>query len=279
LLEKPDLIIVPGDVNSTLACSLVAVKMGIKIAHVEAGLRSFARSMPEEINRILTDHISVYLFVSESSGIENLRREGISDEKVFFTGNVMIDSLIRYLPLASASDVRNMMGLGKQPYILVTFHRPSNVDDPGYLAALMSMLLELAAQYPVVFPAHPRTMQHLQKQGLDVSTGKGIILCEPMPYIDFIALIANARLIVTDSGGIQEEACYLGIQCITVRENTERPVTVEIGTNTLAGRNLSDVLHYARQRLAGDVKTGSIPELWDGKAASRIVEIILTKLA
>lgn len=292
LQEKPDLVIVVGDVNSTIACSLVAVKLGIKTAHVEAGLRSNDRTMPEEINRLLTDSISDYLFVTEKSGIYNLEHEGVPKGKVFFTGNVMIDSLVNYLPKAEQSEILNDLNLlnsknelpesfnhsTKQPYVLLTFHRPANVDSEDFLKKLIITVDELAKHRKVVFPVHPRTMNNLKELNIGFDSNPNIILTEPIGYIDFLALTKNAELIITDSGGIQEESTYLGVQCITVRDNTERPATVEVGTNQLIGTDLDKVLEAALKILNGKKKAGSIPELWDGKAAERIVEIIVRKL-
>jgi UDP-N-acetylglucosamine 2-epimerase (non-hydrolysing) len=276
--EKPDLVIVVGDVNSTIACSLVASKLHIKVAHVEAGLRSFDRTMPEEINRLLTDSIADYLFVTEKSGLENLRREGVPENKIFFTGNVMIDSLINYLPKASALDTPSCYSLEKGKYILVTLHRPSNVDSRDYLEKLIHMLNTVSEKRKLIFPIHPRTKNNMQKFGLYDSLCSNIILTEPIGYIDFLSLTQNAELIITDSGGIQEESTYLGIQCITVRNNTERPVTVEVGTNQLIGTDLAKVEDAALSVLNGNFKKGRIPELWDGRAADRIAEILIKQL-
>ncbi len=273
LTEMPDLVIVVGDVNSTIACSLVAAKLGIKIAHVEAGLRSFDRTMPEEINRLLTDQLADYLFVTEKSGLDNLRREGIPEEKIFFTGNVMIDSLVHYLPKADKSNITEYFGLSPLDFVLVTLHRPSNVDSPDNVGKIISLLNSLAEKRKVLFPVHPRTKKNIDK--LNLTINPDLILTEPLGYIDFLSLTKNAELIITDSGGIQEESTYLGIQCITVRDNTERPVTVEIGTNRLAGTNLAQVELEAMDVLNGRAKKRKIPELWDGHAAERIVEIIL----
>ena len=275
LKEKPDLVMVAGDVNSTIACSLVAVKLGVKVAHIEAGLRSFDRTMPEEINRILTDSISDYLFVTEESGITNLEKEGISKKKIFFVGNVMIDSLVHFLPRAEKSDVLSRFGLNTNEYCLVTLHRPSNVDSDDFLKELLDVFGSLAEKMKIVFPVHPRTMKNLEAAGLNKEFSANLILTEPAGYIDFIALIENAGLIITDSGGIQEESTYLGVQCITVRENTERPITVKLGTNQLIGTNLQKVEEAALKIIAGKVKTGTIPPLWDGHTAERIVDIIL----
>ncbi|MGE5431189.1 MAG: non-hydrolyzing UDP-N-acetylglucosamine 2-epimerase [Syntrophomonadaceae bacterium] len=278
LEEKPDLVIVVGDVNSTIACSLVASKLHIKVAHVEAGLRSNDRQMPEEINRLLTDAISDFLFVTEKSGLENLMHEGVSDSKVFFTGNVMIDSLINYLPKADASEALECYNLEKGNYILVTLHRPSNVDSKEYLEKLIHLLNTVSEKRKLIFPIHPRTKNNMQRFGLDGSLSENVILTDPIGYIDFLSLTKNAELIITDSGGIQEESTYMGVQCITVRDNTERPITVELGTNQLIGTDLDKVEKTALEVLEGKKKSGTIPPLWDGHAAERIAEIIIKKL-
>ncbi len=278
LKEKPDLVIVAGDVNSTIACSLVAVKLGIKTAHIEAGLRSFDRSMPEEINRILTDSISDYLFVSEETGITNLEKEGVSKEKIFFVGNTMIDSLVHFLPKAKKSDVLSTYHLKPSEYCLVTLHRPSNVDSDSFLKELLEVMNSLAGKIKIVFPVHPRTMKNIEAAELKNNLSRNLMLTEPAGYIDFLALIKNAGLIITDSGGIQEESTYLGVQCITVRENTERPVTVSLGTNRLIGTNLQKVKEAALDIINGEIKSGTIPPLWDGHTAERIADIILNNL-
>lgn len=276
--EKPDLIVVVGDVNSTIACTLTASKLDIPAAHVEAGLRSFDRKMPEEINRLLTDAISDYLFVTEQSGLDNLKNEGVTDSKVFFTGNVMIDSLIHYLPKADKSDALNCYGLTKEQYVLVTLHRPSNVDSKDYLKELIHLLNATAEKRKLIFPIHPRTRNNMTKFGLDGSLSKDVILTDPIGYIDFLSLTKNAELIITDSGGIQEESTYLGVQCITVRNNTERPSTVELGTNQLIGTDLEKVEKAAIDVLSGNKKKGTVPPLWDGHAAERITQIIAGKI-
>jgi len=273
--EKPDLIIVVGDVNSTLACSLVAAKTGIKIAHVESGLRSFDRTMPEEINRMVTDTLSDFLFVTEPTGIQNLKNEGIDDLKVHFTGNIMIDSLVHYLPRIEKSDISVKMNIEKNNYVLVTFHRPSNVDNKDELQRVTGFLNRLAENIKVVFPVHPRTRNNIKEHGLSDSFHNNIVLTEPVGYIDFMALTKNAKLVITDSGGIQEETTFLGVQCITVRDNTERPVTVDVGTNHLAGTDLKKVEKIAAEILKGNIKEGRIPELWDGRVAARIVNILV----
>ncbi len=273
--EQPDLVIVAGDVNSTIACSLVAVKLGVKVAHIEAGLRSFDRTMPEEINRILTDSISDYLFVTEESGLTNLEKEGVSKEKIFFTGNVMIDSLSYFLPEADKSGILKEYSLAKEQYCLVTLHRPSNVDSSEFLVTLFEVLNGIAEKVKVIFPVHPRTMKNIEAAGLKEKLSTDVILTEPIGYIDFLALTKNAGLIVTDSGGIQEESTYLGVQCITVRENTERPITVKLGTNQLIGTDLQKVKAAALEIIGGRKKEGTIPPLWDGHSAERIVDILL----
>lgn len=278
LEEKPDLIIVVGDVNSTIACSLTASKLHIKVVHVEAGLRSGDRLMPEEVNRVLTDSISDMLFVTEKSGIENLKKEGVSDDKVFFAGNVMIDSLAYFLPKVENSTIHKRYSLELKKYVLVTLHRPSNVDDKNQLIHLIALLNKIAENRKVLFPIHPRTKNNLHEFGLLETINKNLILTDPIGYLDFLALTSNAELILTDSGGIQEESTYLGVQCITLRTSTERPITVEVGTNQLLGNDLDKAEIVAIDVLNGKIKKGTIPELWDGKAAERIVEIILNSL-
>jgi UDP-N-acetylglucosamine 2-epimerase (non-hydrolysing) len=274
--EKPDLVIVVGDVNSTIACSLVAAKMGIKIAHVEAGLRSFDNTMPEEINRILTDRISDFLFVSEEAGLRNLKNEGADDSKVYFVGNTMIDSLINYLPKTLTSAIFEKLNLHEN-FILITLHRPANVDSENFIDHLYSSLLKLAGLRKIVFPIHPRTKKNLEFYGKKNKFSDNIIFTEPLGYIDFLALTNKAELIITDSGGIQEESTFLGVQCITVRNNTERPSTVVVGTNQLIGTDWGKVESAAIDVLNGKKKLGRIPELWDGHAANRIAEILVNK--
>jgi UDP-N-acetylglucosamine 2-epimerase (non-hydrolysing) len=276
--EQPDLVIVPGDVNSTLAAALVASKMGIPIAHVEAGLRSFDKTMPEEINRIVTDVVSEYLFVTEHSAMRNLRDEGVDDRKIHFVGNVMIDSLEAHYDAVEASEVTGRMGLEKENYILATFHRPTNVDDKEQLGALMDTLKRLAKERPVVFPLHPRTCIRLRDFGLDKRLPKNLHLTDPLGYIEFLSLMRYAELVITDSGGIQEETTYMNVQCITVRKNTERPVTIDVGTNHLVGTDMERVEKTAMDILSGITKPGRIPELWDGKAARRIGEVLVEGL-
>jgi UDP-N-acetylglucosamine 2-epimerase (non-hydrolysing) len=276
--EKPDLIIVVGDVNSTIACSLVAKKMLIKVAHVEAGLRSRDMTMPEEINRILTDAISDYLFVTEKSGVENLLAEGVSKEKIFFAGNVMIDSLVNNLHKINNSEVLQQYQLNKKNYIVATFHRPANVDNPETLKKIIQLLNKYAEKRSVIFPVHPRTRANITRHGIDSSISSNLIFCDPMGYIDFIALVKDAELVLTDSGGIQEETTYLGVQCVTLRDNTERPVTVEVGTNHLIGVDIEKLDKVIYEILKGQVKKGNIPELWDGHSSQRICTTLLREL-
>lgn len=278
LKEKPDLVIVVGDVNSTIACSLTASKLHIKVAHVEAGLRSFDRNMPEEINRLLTDSISEYLFVTEKSGLENLKNEGVDDSKIFFVGNTMIDSLVYYKGKADSSKILKKYDLQKNNFVLFTLHRPSNVDTKDQLIELFSSINKIAEKRKAIFPIHPRTKNNLEKHKLKYIIHPNIILTDPIGYIDFIALIKNAELIVTDSGGIQEESTFLGVQCITLRNSTERPITIDVGTNQLFGNDLEKAVEAALDVLNGKIKKGSIPELWDGHAAERIVQILINKL-
>jgi UDP-N-acetylglucosamine 2-epimerase (non-hydrolysing) len=277
--QKPDLVLVVGDVNSTMACSLVATKMGIKIGHVEAGLRSFDRTMPEEINRLVTDTLADYLFVTEKSGLENLKREGIADNKVFFTGNVMIDSLVYFMKKAERSDILTRMNLDSDAYALITLHRPSNVDVKENFEKLLDAFAVIEKELKIVFPIHPRSLKMLHSFGLDKRIGsmKGFILCDPIGYLDFMKLMRNARLLLTDSGGIQEETTYLGIPCLTMRENTERPVTIEVGTNILVGSDTKRIINESLKIIQNKPKSGRIPELWDGHAAQRIVKIIVEK--
>ena len=271
LRERPDVVVVAGDVNSTVAVALVAAKMGLAIAHVEAGLRSGDWTMPEEINRVLTDRLSDLLFTPSRDGDENLRREGIDPSRVHFVGNVMIDSLYAALPRARESRVHERLELSRGGYALATLHRPANVDDPGALARLLSALAEVAAQLPVVFPMHPRTRARVPA-GFEA---RGLRLIEPLGYLDFLALVAEAKLVMTDSGGIQEETTALGVPCLTLRENTERPVTVEVGTNQLVGTDPARAVAAAREVLAGTSRRGAIPELWDGRAAERVAEVLV----
>lgn len=267
-----DRVVVVGDVNSTMAAALAAAKLGIPVAHVEAGLRSFDRSMPEEINRIVTDSLSDLLFVSEPAGMENLRREGHPEEHLHLVGNVMIDTLLRLLPRAQASDVLERYDLQPRGYGVVTLHRPANVDCPRTLAELLAVLHESSRQLPLLFPVHPRTRARIERFGL-ADSGNGseaVRMVPPLGYLDFLALTSQARLIVTDSGGLQEESTALGVPCLTVRPNTERPVTVTEGTSTLVGSDAGRLRGALAETLNGAALGGSCPELWDGRAAERI---------
>ncbi len=273
--EKPDLVVVPGDVNSTMAAALVASKMGIPVAHVEAGLRSFDKTMPEEINRIVTDVVSDFLFVTEHSGMHNLRDEGVDDSKIFFVGNTMIDSLDAHWDALEANTITDRLGLTKGGYIVATFHRPTNVDKKENLSDIMETMGKLSGERKLVFPVHPRTRKNINVFGLDKHIPNSLILAEPLGYLEFLSLMRYAELVITDSGGIQEETTYMGVQCITVRKNTERPVTIDVGTNQLVGISMEKVERTAMDILGGTTKPGRIPELWDGKAAKRIAEIIM----
>jgi UDP-N-acetylglucosamine 2-epimerase (non-hydrolysing) len=278
LLEhRPDLVIVVGDVNSTIAVSLAAVKLGIRVAHVEAGLRSFDRTMPEEINRVLTDAIADYLFVTEEDAIEHLLKEGRPPSAIHFVGNVMIDSLRHFLPIAQESHIGNELGLKDGPlwcpFGVLTLHRPSNVDSIEKLDELLSAIDAIAAEMPIVFPVHPRTRQRLAQSG--ASHHAQLRLIEPVGYLDFLCLLSASTIVFTDSGGIQEETTALGVPCLTLRENTERPVTISEGTNHLVGTDPEKIISAAREILSGKSKAGHIPPLWDGKAAERIVEVLL----
>lgn len=270
LAHRPDLVLVVGDVNSTLAAAVVAAKLCIPLAHVEAGLRSFDRSMPEEVNRLVTDVLSDFLFASEPSGIENLLAEGIPRDKIHFVGNVMIDTLLHFRTKAAKSDVLERSGLTARQYAVVTLHRPSNVDSPERLAGLVAMLEALAEHIPVVFPVHPRTRQRFPP-------GKGVhprlILCPPLGYLDFLRLMSEARLVLTDSGGIQEETTILRVPCLTLRDNTERPATISQGTNRLVGTDPGQILDSAIRTLCEELHTDSTPDLWDGRASGRILDV------
>jgi UDP-N-acetylglucosamine 2-epimerase (non-hydrolysing) len=267
---RPDLALVVGDVNSTMAAALVAAKLGIKLAHVEAGLRSFDRTMPEEINRMVTDAISDFLFCSEPSGVANLRHEGVPEARISLVGNVMIDTLLKSRQRASESPVLDTLGLKPRGYALATLHRPSNVDDPEHFADLVRMLSQLARRLPVVFPIHPRSRARLESLGLPHD---GITLTGPQGYFDFLKLMSEARVVLTDSGGIQEETTILQVPCLTLRENTERPATIEQGTNRLVGTDPGTVLRCAMEALDAPVAARK-PELWDGKASIRILDVL-----
>jgi UDP-N-acetylglucosamine 2-epimerase (non-hydrolysing) len=309
MIEKPEVVVVVGDVNSTVACALVASKISFDsagsrplIAHVEAGLRSFDRSMPEEINRIVTDHLSDLVFVTEESGLQNLRNEGVSPNSIHFVGNTMIDSLLTFNEKAESSTILEELGLRVQAgkngasnsitrYALLTLHRPSNVDNRDTLVNIMAGLEELATDCPIIFPAHPRTRRRIEEFGLEPHLGmngmqikgatrdsgnshNGIILTVPMGYLDFLCLMKHASIVVTDSGGIQEETTCLGIPCVTVRENTERPVTVESGTNIIAGTGKEGIKNAIQRQMKRKGGNG-VPRNWDGQAAARILDVLI----
>lgn len=294
LEERPDILIVVGDVNSTVACTLVASKIQYPsllsqtghpmirpvIVHVEAGLRSFDRDMPEEINRILTDALSDILFLTEEDAISNLQAEGVSEDKMVLVGNVMIDTLIRHISLAKQSNVRERFVIPER-YALVTMHRPSNVDTPETLTPLLDCLVEIAESVPLVFPVHPRTRSAMERFALwdKLSENLSILLLDPLPYLDFLNLISSSTMVLTDSGGIQEETTVLHVPCITMRENTERPVTVTLGTNYLTGTNPDKILSTAQVILSGKGKEGRIPPYWDGKAGERIVKELISRFS
>jgi UDP-N-acetylglucosamine 2-epimerase (non-hydrolysing) len=272
--ERPKAVLVVGDVNSTIACALVAAKKGVKVIHVEAGLRSYDRAMPEEVNRVLTDQISDLLFTTERSALDNLQREGVGPERVHFVGNVMIDTLRMNLERA----VPVAQTLGRQPargYAVVTLHRPSNVDDPAVFSGLLETLNQVARQLDVVFPIHPRTRATAEKFGLAPLLEKsGMYLLPPLGYLEMLGLTRDATLVLTDSGGLQEETTALGVPCVTLRDNTERPITLAEGTNTLTGPNPAKILQCVADILATGGKRGRIPEYWDGRAAWRIAEFL-----
>lgn len=273
LIEKPDMVLVYGDVNSTVASALVCAKLLIPVGHVEAGLRSFDRNMPEEINRVLTDQIADLLFTPSKDGDENLLREGVPKEKIHLVGNVMIDTLLRLLPEAEkrGSEITRV----RDRYGLVTLHRPSNVDEPENLSEIITTLIWISRQLPVIFPVHPRTRRRILDFGLRISENGKLNLVEPLSYLDFLALQRNATVVITDSGGIQEETTFLGVPCLTVRKNTERPITVEIGTNIVVGQDMERLKTEVYRILDGNGKKGSVPPLWDGRAAERIARIIV----
>jgi UDP-N-acetylglucosamine 2-epimerase (non-hydrolysing) len=275
---KPGLVLVVGDVNSTLAGALVAAKMRIPLAHVEAGLRSYDRDMPEEINRVLTDAVADYLFTHSREAGDNLKKEGIPAEKIFLVGNVMVDSLLASRPDAEKSSVLARLGLRRREYAVLTLHRPANVDDREKLTALLKAVREISLRLPVIFPVHPRTRKNIEAFGLaEASDADRVSYIEPLGYIDFLRLEMDARFVMTDSGGIQEETTALGVPCLTLRNSTERPVTVTEGTNILVADDRDRLLAEALKILDGGGKSGTVPELWDGRAAERIIGILATR--
>lgn len=280
LEHKPDVVLVVGDVNSTIACGLVAVKLGVKLAHIEAGLRSFDRSMPEEINRVLTDSISDLLFCTEQSGVDNLLREGISEEKIFLVGNVMIDTLLKNKAKAATSNVLSQFNLDSNGFAVLTLHRPSNVDDVIAFGRVLDALEIIQNDMPVIFPIHPRTRKNLSSWSLGERIEKlpNLRLTDPLGYLDFLKLMSSAKLVLTDSGGIQEETTILKIPCLTLRENTERPITTQVGSNRVVGTDTDKIIETYRQVVDGKWCEPQIPPLWDGHAAERILKILLDEL-
>jgi len=272
-----DRVVVVGDVNSTMAAALAAVKLGIPVTHVEAGLRSFDRTMPEEINRIVTDSISDQFFISEPAGVENLLHEGHSPEHLHLVGNVMIDTLLRLLPIARQAPSMRDLELQPGSYGFITMHRPANVDNPEILGRIIATLIDLAAALPLVFAVHPRTRGHLERLGLleKLHSVKGMHVVPPLGYLDCLCLTSQAKLIITDSGGLQEESTVLRIPCLTMRPNTERPITVDQGTSTLTGNDVELLQQSLQQILKGNYKSGAVPELWDGHAADRMAAILV----
>ncbi len=279
--HRPDVVVVVGDVNSTIACGIVAVRAGVKLAHVEAGLRSGDRAMPEEINRLMTDAISDYLFCSEPAGVENLRAEGHADERVIFVGNVMIDTLLKNREKAEASDVLDRMNVHAGEYAVLTLHRPSNVDDQAVLGNLLDVLDVIQKDMPIIFPVHPRTRNNLLAGPLGQRAGEmsNLKMVEPAGYLDFLKMMASARLVLTDSGGIQEETTILKVPCLTLRENTERPITAEVGSNQIVGTDPATILAAYRLIMEGKSRSPETPPLWDGHAAERVAKILVEKLA
>lgn len=278
--EKPDLVIVVGDVTSTIACTFAAVQMRIPVAHVEAGLRSFDREMPEEINRILTDSISDFLFVTEQSGLDNLKQEGVPDEKVFLVGNVMIDTLLANKAKSDESCILQTLELKPEQYALLTLHRPSNVDLKDVFLRIFDAVADVARRMPVIFPVHPRTRNRIAQFGIEdrIAALPNLKLIEPLGYLDFLKLTAEAKVVLTDSGGVQEETTILNVPCITLRENTERPVTISQGTNVLVGTATEKILAATNAVLSRPKAAARQPELWDGRAAERIVKILVEQL-
>jgi UDP-N-acetylglucosamine 2-epimerase (non-hydrolysing) len=277
LARRPSATVVFGDVNSTVACALAAAKLGVPVAHVEAGLRSFDRTMPEEINRVLTDAIADLLLVSEPSGLQNLRREGVAESKALLVGNVMIDALVAALPTARQKATARRLGLEPRRFGFVTLHRPSNVDEPATLARLVDLLHELSREVPLVFPIHPRTLKVAEQAGLSarLAPGQPELLClGALPYLDSLSLVADAAVVLTDSGGLQEETSYLGVPCVTLRENTERPVTIELGTSRLVGNDPDRIRGAFADFRNGRWTAGRPIPLWDGQAGPRIAEAL-----
>ena len=280
LQHEPDAVLVVGDVNSTIACGLVAVKLSVKLVHVEAGLRSFDRSMPEEINRVLTDSISDLLFCTEQSGVDNLIHEGIPKEKIFLVGNVMIDTLLKNRTKAECSNVLNQLNLDGNDFAVLTLHRPANVDNVAVFARILDALEIIQEDMPVIFPVHPRTRRNLYSTSLweRVEAMVGLRLLDPVGYLDFLKLVSSAKIVLTDSGGVQEETTILKVPCLTLRENTERPITAEIGSNHVVGTETGRIIEVYRHVVDNDQREPQIPPFWDGRAAERIVSILSERL-
>jgi UDP-N-acetylglucosamine 2-epimerase (non-hydrolysing) len=278
--HSPDAVLVVGDVNSTIACGLVAVKLKVKLVHVEAGLRSFDRTMPEEINRVLTDAVSDLLFCTEESGVENLRNEGVPQDRIFLVGNVMIDTLLHNKTKAEGSKILDRLSLSDRGYAVLTLHRPANVDDPAVLGGILEAVEVIQHDLPVVFPVHPRTRVNLDGAGLAnrLEGMADLRLIGPAGYLDFLKLMSHARVVLTDSGGIQEETTILQVPCLTLRENTERPITVEMGTNRVVGTRPEKIIAAYRQVAATQSPKAQVPPLWDGRAAERIAKVMLERL-
>jgi len=279
-IEQPDMVIVVGDVNSTMACTITAKKLGIRVAHVEAGLRSRDMGMPEEINRLCTDVLCDHLYTTDRIADKNLKQEGVAEEKIHFVGNVMIDTLLKHKEMAAQLDLCKQLGLTPGGYATLTLHRPSNVDNKEILQGILGALSEISKELPILFPIHPRTRKMVEQFGLgdyfhEGERVEGIWLTEPLGYLEFLHLNMQARLVLTDSGGLQEETTVLGVPCLTMRNNTERPITCEVGTNVMVGNRPEAILAAARKILNGQLKAGRIPEKWDGHAAERIVAHIL----
>lgn len=272
--HRPDRVLVAGDVNSTMACALVCAKLGVPVDHVEAGLRSRDRSMPEEVNRVVTDHVADLLFTPSRDADENLRREGIAPERIHFVGNVMIDTLSRMLPRIREQRMAETLGLAPQRYALVTLHRPSNVDDPDTLKELLAALREIGESLPVLFPVHPRTAERMAALGAGPQSPQ-LRLLPALGYLEFTSLMESAAVVLTDSGGIQEETTCLGVPCLTLRPNTERPITIAEGTNRLVRSEAREIVRAFREALASPARPARAPERWDGRAAERIVDVLL----
>lgn len=273
--HKPDLILVVGDVNSTLACTLVGAKLWIPVAHVEAGIRSFDRTMPEEINRVLTDAISDYLFTPVEHANENLRNEGIPEDKIYLVGDIMIDTLMKYKDQASSNEIIDELGLSRNSYALMTLHRPSNVDNNANFLKILNAIEEIQKKIKIVFSMHPRTKARIEQFGLnDMIAGmKNLVIVEPLGYLKFMGLMANSKFVLSDSGGMQTETTVLGIPCLTMRENTERPETLDKGTNTLVGNDPQAIIVESNKILDGNGKSGTYPELWDGHTSERVISV------